>query len=524
MTDVTVDALPPESTPVEPAPADPSRRGWFARMSDRLNPILVREVHQALNGKAFVATAALALLAILTIALVVASEDDVSPREGAEAFLNTVYVLIPILMFIVPFQAFFSMRSEVGGGTVEHLLMSRLSPASIVRGKLLATTVQFAIYLAIFSPLLAMTFLLRGVDVPTIAVMLTLCFIMALACSALAIACGALCRWRAFFRVIPFAIVLIGLGWITGGAIDTLEDIIYSLRRSLANDEFFYRFMTMITVPLVATILFAMIGASALAHPYENRSTRFRIFAVGFVVLVFGWTIYNYNRSLASSSSSMRSFFDLSRQLLMAGSMCGMFLCLFPFFAATESPALSPRVRRHVPRSRLLAALVAPLLPGCGRGLVFTVMLSGLVLAGARWLPGFWSASPVHEREWYLLLTVWLYITFFSAIGCFVRNLMPNVETRNWWARAILPALLLFGVLVPLLVSVGGGRSIMTRWSPLHLFNPFFSLSFLRNERWEILGWLISATVVLLLINLPTMVRGIREVMVASRNRRNRAR
>jgi hypothetical protein len=510
----------PTPAPVEPVAAQPPRRSLLERIGDRLNPILVREVHQALNGKAFVVTAALALLAITIIALVVASQDEVSPRDGAEAFLNTLRVLIPILFFIVPFQAFLSMRAEVGGGTVEHLLMSRLSPAGIVRGKLLATTVQFAIYLAIFSPLLAMTFLLRGVDVPTIAVMLALAFIVALACSALGIACGALCRWKAFFKVVPFAIMLIGLGWLTAGAIEIVDELVRDMRQVLAADEFLHWFTSLVAVPIVATLLFAMIGSSALAHPYENRSTKFRLFSIGFVLLTFGWTIYNYKRM---GPGSLRTYFDLGDQLLFAGAMCAVALCLFPFFAATEARALSPRVRRHVPRNPLLAMLVAPLLPGCGRGLVFTLGLAGLVLGGAWLLPSLYDAPAGDSWAWTSLIAAWLYVIFFSAVGCRVRSALSDAESRNWWARATVPIMLLAGTLLPLLASVVAGRSVMRSWSPLHLLNPFYTLDRLRRDEAEIMGWLVGFTLLAVVLNLVVMVRGIQEVAAASKNRRARA-
>ena len=515
MTDVAA-AAPPEPVVEKPR----KRRKWLERASDWLNPILVRETHQSLNGKAIVATAGLALLGILVIALYVASQDEVSPRDGAEAFITTMYVLIPILFFIVPFQAFFSMRSEVGGGTVEHLLMSRLSPGRIVRGKLLAATVQFGLYMAIFSPLLAMTYLLRGVDVPTIAVVLTLSFIVALACSSLAIACGALCRWRAFFRVIPFAIVLLGLGYVTGGAIEILEEVTRELRRAFAEEEFFYYFASMSMVPLAATVLFSMVGAAALSHPYENRSTGFRLFALGFVLLVFGWTIYNHQRMTASG---MGRFIDLTRQLQVGGIMCGAILCLFPFFASTESLPLSPRVRRHVPRNPIFAVLVSPLLPGAGRGLLFTILLGGLVLAGVAFLPGLWGVNtPGRPQTWDTLYAVWLYIVFFSAVGCLVRRCLADAESRNWWARAALPILLMVSVIVPLLISVVAGGGVMRRWNPLHILNPFFTIDRLWRDD-EILVWLGAVTGVLVTINLPAILRGVLDVLRASKNRRARA-
>ena len=503
-----------------PPVADAAPSGLFARLSDRLNPILVREVHQALGGKGFVVTASLALLAILIIALTVATQEEVSPRDGADAFLYTLQVLIPILFFIVPFQAFLSTRSEVGGGTVEHLLMSRLSPGAIVRGKLYAATVQFMIYLAIFSPLLAMTFLLRGVDVPTIAIALAQAFVFALGCSALAIACGSLCRWPAFFKVIPFAVVLVGLGGFTMAAMAGADEILDELRTALSEDAFTYWMGSLALMPLTGSVFFAMIGSAALAHPYENRSTKFRIFAFAFVAISFGWTLYTYSQPLGRA---VRPYAELGDQLGVAASMCALVLALFPLFAATEAPELTPRVRTRVPRNPVLAFLATPFLPGCGRGLLFSLLLAATTLLSLKLLPALWGAPPMTGALRERLLAAWLYLVLFAAIGCRVRASLSSAETRNWWARATLPGLLLVGTFVPLLLSLIAGRGVLFGWNPLHLLNPFLTMDRMRYAADEILGWLVAVTLLALLVNVVPVARGLREVLAASRDRRSRA-
>ncbi|MGE3752822.1 MAG: hypothetical protein AB7I45_01555 [Planctomycetota bacterium] len=502
-------------------PAAEPRGGIWGWLSERLNPILVREVHQALNGRVFLFTAGLAFLAVFVIALLIAANDEASPRAGAEAFLNTLYVLVPILLFIVPLQAFFSTRSEVGGGTVEHLLLSRLRPAQIVRGKLISTTVQFVLYLAIFAPLLALTYLLRGVDIPTIAWVLAMAFLLALASSSLAIACGALCRWRAAFRVLPFAIVLLGLGWLTVTVLGALPFGLMSARFLFDADAPVSAIFAVAGPPLLSTILFALIGSSALAHPYENRSTGFRAFALLMVLLALGWTVFTYDQM----SPSIRPYITLATSLNGIVTTCGVMLGLFPFFAATEPPRLSPRVQRHVPRSPLLAFLVSPLLPGNGRGLLFALLLTAIALGGTVLLPELWGevSKGGSDRMQEITVGIWLYVVLFSALGCAVRGRLAAPDTRNWWARGLLPLLMMLSALVPLLVGVvGSSRSVMLRWSPLQLFNPFASLSYVRHDD-DVMVWLGAATGVAVVINLAAMVRGVSEVMEASRQRRRRA-
>ena len=143
------------------------------RVLDRFNPILVREIQQAVSGRAFLITVSVSLTCVVLVAMLIAWGDS-GTQIGREAFIWTLRLFTPVAIFFVPLQAFISTRHEVSGGTAEHLLLTRLRPGAIVRGKLFAAMVQFIVFVSLFAPLMALTFLLRGVDVPTIAVLLAL--------------------------------------------------------------------------------------------------------------------------------------------------------------------------------------------------------------------------------------------------------------------------------------------------------------------------------------------------------------
>ena len=535
---------PPPATPPPPPPPvveDPSGRisppmpsaedakiGFFSRFSDRLNPILVREVHQALNGKAFLITASLALMAIILIAMITAAQQDVDPRRGAETFSIALMVLAPILLFIVPFQAFLSMRGEVRGGTVEHLLMSRLGPAAIVRGKLMAATVQFVIYLAIFSPLIGLTFLLRGVDVALIATMLALSFVYALSASAMGIACGALSRWPSVFKLIPFAIMLIGGLWFTGLAMALIESEIWEIRRMIVGDHT-GRFLAIMLVPAgVFIVLCSMVGSAVMAHPYENRSSKFRLFAIAWVLIAAIWIYLDWRSYIMTPSMGMGYPPErLGEMLFYTSAVSALVLFLFAFFASTESPELSPRVRARVPKSPVLALLVAPLLPGAGRGLLFTILLAFLsmatyaivpAIAGQPKPPSLWTSQPD------LALVSWLEVFLYCGVACFVRGFMNEQASRSWIARAVFPVLLIISAILPVLLEIVSGGRGQFRWTPLSVFDPVRTLTSFerRYMTHDVLSFTLGLACFLLLLNLPAMVRGVREVLDASAARRAR--
>ena len=99
MTDVTaVEA----DEPMEPAAPQPIEQGWASRLSDFLNPILVREVQQAVKGRVFFLLVFAALLFSVILAGVVASFHNVSYRSGQQAFSWGLAALVPLAFFVVP--------------------------------------------------------------------------------------------------------------------------------------------------------------------------------------------------------------------------------------------------------------------------------------------------------------------------------------------------------------------------------------------------------------------------------------
>jgi hypothetical protein len=509
------------------------RIGLAGRIGDRLNPILLREVNQALRGRAFLVIASLSLLAIVVIALVVAAQGEEAGGQGGEVFLGTLAVLVPILMFLVPLSAFHSMRQEVTRGTVDHLHLSRLGPGTIVRGKLAAAMVQIVLILAIFAPLLGMTFLLRGVDVPTIAASVVLLFLCALGACAFGVACGALCRWPAVFRALPMVAAVGGLGALTvsmiGGGAFMIGMTSLGMRIDL-----WARLLGIGAPVLGAVLLCGLVGAAALAHPYENRSTGFRLFALTALVVALGWFVGTSVLVRTGSSPwavapppplalrlarAARDLPDLSA--VLAG-----FLGIFPYFAATEDRSLSPRVRTRVPRSPVLAALATPFLPGSGGGILFASFLVLLGILGGTALPAALGATAFGTDAAFAVIG-WLYVFGYSVAAGIVRFFLPRGTLGDWLARATAPALLLVAVFAPLLArTFGWVPRRATPPGPLGFLNPFQTLEWYDGhplppgDLVPILGW---ACVALLVLSLPAIVRGLADVLDASRERRARA-
>ncbi len=484
------------------APASASREpGRLERWSDRLNPILVRELQQAFSTRSFLFVIGLALAAILVFALVVALQGEEVVGDGRDVFTAALMVMAPVLMLTLPMQAFNSMQIELREGAIDQLQMSELTPRRIVRGKMLAVGVLIAMFLGVFAPLLAVTFLLRGVDAPTIALSLALGVLFALGAAAVGMAAGAITAIKPLQQLARVG-VSFALAAMTIGSIGAMYDLVRDVSRSNLDE-----ILATVAGLVVGIVFMGQIGAAILTHPYENRSTPFRVFALGTTLLGF-LMVWALGRPTDYAEGG-------------AGVMLSVTVAMIPFAIAwvTEPRDLSPRMRTLVPKNRWLALFSAPLMPGSDRGLLFMVVLWAVTGAGMFALPGLYGHSP-NTRMLRLVCLFASYVLIYSVLMRRFRGAGPGPRPR---IRAIsLTALALtLACVLPLLFDLFAHGSL-ERWHIGHVLNPFFTigdLGFSSRSEGVAVG-LAGVALLLLLTRVRGMVAGVREVLEASRARR----
>ncbi|NJN14630.1 MAG: hypothetical protein HC813_03140 [Planctomycetes bacterium] len=217
---------------------------------------------------------------------------------------------------------------------------------------------------------MALTYLLRGVDVPTISLLILLATVGCLCTTSIAVALGA-ASVSARFRALPTLLAFLSLGTLTIALASGMYWIHRAVERAVRLGEVGEILLGMSLPVLLTLALAAMIASAFLSHPYENRSTRFRVLGLVGVLGTFLWAGLNIPHRHSSEVGPV-----------MAATL-GVFVFPILLFAVTEPAALSPRVRTLVPRRPLLALLSLPFLPGGGRGMLYTILLAVTTLGGA---------------------------------------------------------------------------------------------------------------------------------------------
>ncbi|HVT27922.1 MAG TPA: ABC transporter permease, partial [Lacipirellulaceae bacterium] len=166
---------------------------------DWLNPILVKETRQALKSFQFTVTFILLLIGCWIVTM--GGVALIGPRifyaaEGGSLMLWYYAILAFPLAVVVPYAAFRSLAEEREDNTYDLLSITTLRPRQIISGKLGSALVQMGVYFSAITPCLAFTYLLRGIDLPTIAVLLAYLFFWSLGLSMIGILLATLTKRR----------------------------------------------------------------------------------------------------------------------------------------------------------------------------------------------------------------------------------------------------------------------------------------------------------------------------------------
>lgn len=489
------------------APAAPAAR----TLDDRLNPILVKEVRQALRGRFFRWMFGLTLLVTTFLALMVvafAASGSVDSRIGQQFFVVIYACMGGAVLVLVPFSAFLSTSAEWDENTYDLLVLSNLQPRQIVGGKLVSTLIQALLYYSTFTPFLVAAFLLNGLDLAAAAVVLLCSGASCAALSLIGIALASLARVRALRGIILalFGAALTG-GW--GISIAIVTELVQN-PHELRSIEGRMAVAVYVTTALLIAGVAAVIAMARFSHEEENRSTPMRVLSLALILAGALWSAWMH-------SMSAESEFAWALQIAAAHPLLLMWI-----FFVTEPETLGRRTLKFASQRRGLALALLPLLPGGGRGVLLFMLHGLLALATVVLLNLAWGSAQEELLEG-LLIVAWFYLY------CFVYLALPAGLASLFRKRAgsrillrvalvLLWPLLLF---VPVIFGLVFGQVSWANWD--HPFNPYWVIVRMQESDSDLHRLMLPGLVLLVLgvlalsVNLPRLWRGVREVVSAGR-------
>ncbi len=342
---------------------------------DWLSPIVVKELRQGLRQRGFVLVF---IFLQIVMALVVFSallgapmRTDEGLRAGGtiSSFFFSLFGLAALL--VQPLRGINALAAEKLGGTLDLLQLTRLNVWRITVGKWLALFSQTTLLLIAILPYLIMRYYLGGMQLFNELLVLFSMYVLS----------GALTAVMVGLSATPSAVVRVVFAVILGGLLLSLTGGISAGRgmgrlfmgMGFSGADFAWAYLGTVAVTVFVGYYFLEIGATHLAPPSENRSTRKRLLGLGMIatiLLLFKWQ---------PGTAVIVSFF---------------LAVLLIIDALTESPDFTASVMRPFRRFGVVGKAAAFLLcPGWATGTLFA---GGVIVM--IWL-GYVKATTLHRDE-----------------------------------------------------------------------------------------------------------------------------
>lgn len=456
--------------------------GW---LSDRLNPILVKETRQALKSKQFMITFALLLSccwgwSIIGVALM--GEDAWRGTQGDDLFFGYYLILSFPLLVIVPFGAFRSLAIEQEDRTYELMSITTLGPRQIIRGKLGSAVLQMIVYLSGVAPCLAFSYLLRGIDFPTILFVICYTVLVSLGLAVIGLLLGTLTSEK-HWQVVLSALLLGGLfGTLSGCIAFTVEEALGRYQMPFGDWEFWAGFAGVVSVYAAYFVLIFYAAAAQITFPCDNRSTRLRVTMLAQQVLFIGWMAWAWIMPRAAGRDPSLILFSLSA--------LGLHWYVMGSLMVGESSELSTRARRQLPQSFLGRVFLTWFTPGPGTGYVFAVtsLLAAVLLGlGALWIGNTYGLAPT--QRWSVRYSTivfpytvvgFSYVVIYLGIGLLLVRLLRKLTHVGIALSLLLQVmLLLLGCGLPAIVQLTSGDE---NYSLMQVPDAIWTMAYLSGE------------------------------------------
>jgi hypothetical protein len=466
----TVSVEPP-ATAVESGARGAALLRWLDRASDRLSPIVVKEVRQIVRGREF----NYSVMGSLVVGLIVAFFGAATASAGTGGTGQSVFTALTaclalIGIVIVPIGAFSALRNERLEQTMDLITVTSLSARKVIIGKLLAQAVKLATLFAGMAPFVATSFLLGGIDFVSIVLSLALVFFVSLWVCAAALMVSSLAKSRGMSGVLliggGFALVLFlgGLQIVSAVMMSLVGGrggiSAFSLGLSAAGPEGWWIFGFLTTLGTASLVNLVLLAENRLSSAVDNKSTGLRIgLLVQFLAII--------------ALFCALAWFGPSSMAAPVGPMIALgfvHLGLVAAFTVSEDFTVSRRVQRQMHTTAWWRPLAAFLWPGAGRGAAYILVQMALLLLAA------WSLAtrPLHMQ---VALAACGYILFFTGSPTVVlRSVRPGVT--SFVVRIAILVLVSASLVLPdvLYYFLARPERLSLTFTDRHLFNPFRTL------------------------------------------------
>ena len=515
---------------------------FFGKVDDWINPIVVKELRQAVRSRAVIAALLLFLLLQLAIIGIYVLNNEASGRQsdvldGGRELFQVIQAIMLGTCLLIPAYAGIRLGAERSDTNVDLLFISTLKPRAIVSGKLFSAVVLALLVFSACTPFMTFTYLLRGLDIPTILAILMIDFVAVLWGIQAAIFLAVIPAPLAM-RVLFVVLGLFGLYGLLAGTVGASYALIqFGLGVSMDSWDFWGPWLASGLLVLATVGLLFVWSVAVLSPPSANRALRVRLYMLAL------WLVTGVAVLWVNSRTRGMGLFEVWLSLV------GIQFAQQVLISINERDSWGPRVAKSIPRRWWLRVPAFLLYSGSAGGILFGVLMFALTFfVGFAFLHhralGFEVGTLAGMLRLLLLVFLYAYCYCMSALLIQRTLLARQLKAIATWLVALL--LLGLGSVMPYLLayflapdSLRYGQHDQT-WL---LTNPFVSIEEAMREgrhlRYDLargvtpavtLGDIVDASVfaflavwatVVTLLALPWFVRQVGRFQPLERNRRD---
>ncbi len=443
-----------------------------------MNPVALKELRQAVQGR-FVTSVLLLFLivsvAALGITLLTGSgelEDDMS--GGMRVFGMLFVILMLTCLIFIPINTAMRLDQEWSKQQVDLLFVTTLPPWRIVWGKFLASAILALLMYAACMPFMTLTYLMRGIDLPTIFSMLGLGYVIVLVAIMMAI-CAACVPVHKALKILLAMFAVFALISTSGGVMSLLTFGLIGgmpLGGMGSPGTVWAITGTFLGMALLGMGLLFILSTTLITPSTANRAMPIRLYMM-FLWLTTGLVFYLWGR-YNGDYEIMIGWFTLMMGLLL----------FFWLGSISERDGLGPRVRRLIPRNPTGRIPLFFLFSGAGGGVLWCVAMMAATFAVGWWFGdiertgGRYLYGDKDGEFWYFyILNITLYVFAYGMAAVLIGQLsfkLLGARVRCGFTWAVTMVLMMLCVLIPMLVAffskVNLEREAAFVWN---LGNPF---------------------------------------------------
>jgi len=460
---------------------------------DKLNPILVKELRQSTNSRVLTVL----VIGFLTIQLfslyIQIFMDDATSFDSRQVIFQTVLtILIASCIYGVIPSIANRFYHERNGDSIDLIYTTVLSPFAIISGKMLSAMGLIILLYSLCAPFIFISYLFPGVDILTIAWSLWYSFWLVVAIAQIMILVATIKT----SKIMRSIILLMYFGIVTIWGFGALQAIASSYRsRSFTGGlgigfTSWHGHLFLMLFWLLIIGFFYILSVCAVSSTHANRAFWPRVYAAGFwlIGLLFVISLYIFS-SISIAKNASQVWLIISTIVFLAS--MGV--------ASGERSEYGNRLRKHIPRNKLLRIIAFPFFSGEVNGLIYSILFMTLTV-------GIFYLLPHYDirRLDSIVTIVGLagYFTWYSLLALQIKRMFarrfPNLNSF---------LIMLFSVIIFTLIPM------MVAWGVYHTINlsekkmgPFLILSFgimtmrVYNGIGLITGWSLSTITLIILL------------------------